>query len=325
MLDLRTQRILLTGASGFLGRAIHRALLARGLTDADIARPTRAHCDLTRQEQAEGLMRGLFDGAGPTLVLHAAGFVGGLGANRQWPARFFHDNLVMSLNLVEAARSQGLIARGLKFVQVGTMCSYPAHAPCPYREESLWQGAPDPEIASYGLSKLATLQLLEAYRLEHGLRSAYVIPTGFFGPGDNTNPANSHVAGALVKKYVDAQRSGAPEVVNWGTGTPLRDLIYIDDAAEGVLRAAEVMDTPTPINLTSGREVSIRELAEIIARLAGFTGTTRWDTTKGDGQPRRSLDGSQARTLLNFTPRTTLEEGLARMVAEYREWRASNA
>ncbi len=320
MLDLRTQRILLTGGAGFLGRAVRRALVARGVPDANVYAPTRGECDLTRQEPVERMIGGSFAGGGPTLVLHAAGFVGGLGANRKWPARFFYDNLVMALNLVEACRARGLVERGLKFVQVGTMCSYPADAACPYREEDLWRGLPEAEIASYGVGKLAVLQMLEAYRLEHGLRSAYVIPTGFYGPGDNTNPAKSHVIGALIKKYVDGVRVGQVEVVNWGTGAPVRDFIHVDDAADGMLRAAEVIDAPTPINLTGGVEISIRELAGAIARHAGFSGATRWDAAAGDGQMRRGLCGDRARSVMGWSARVTLEDGLRESV----RWYASN-
>lgn len=294
------------------------ALRTRGVADANIETPPRSACDLTNRGSVDAMLERSFGGRGPTLVLHAAGFVGGLGANRRAPARFFHDNLVMALNLVESCRARGLIGPGFKFVQVGTMCSYPASAPCPYREADLWSGLPDPEVASYGVAKLAILQMLEAYRLEHGLRWAYVIPTGFYGPGDNTNPANSHVAGALIRKYVDAAAAGEPSVTNWGTGSARRDLIYIDDAAEGVLRAAEVLDTPTPINLTSGREVAIGELAGLIAGLAGFRGETVWDASHGDGQARRSLDPTRARELLGWNAPTRLEDGLARSVAWYK-------
>lgn len=325
MPDLAAQRILLTGASGFLGTHTACQLLASGLPPAQLLTPTRADADLRDPAAVRALLASSFGGQGPTLILHAAGFVGGLGANRQWPATFFHDNLAMALHLVEQARALGLIDKGLRFVQVGTMCSYPAQAGVPYREDSLWGGAPDPEIASYGLAKLAILQMLEAYRLQHGLRSAYVIPTGFFGPGDNMNPANSHVAGALVKKYVDAADAGEARVVNWGSGSPRRDFLFIRDAARGLIRAAEVMDTPTPINLTGGVEVSIRELAEVVARLAGFRGETVWDTTKGDGQARRSLDGSRARALLNWAPETSLEAGLAETIAWYRARKAATA
>ncbi len=317
MLDLRTQRILLTGGGGFLGRGVRAALASRGVADDSILAPARAACDFTRQEACERLVRESFAGAGPTLILHLAGFVGGLGANRSWPSRFFCDNLAMTLHLVEACRARGLLG-DLTFVQVGTMCSYPADAPCPYKEESLWRGRPDEEVASYGVAKLAAWQLLESCRREFGLRFAYVIPTGFFGPGDNTNPANSHVAGALVRKYVDAARAGTPKVVNWGSGAAVRDLVYIDDAAEGVLRAAERVADGTPVNLTGGQEVTIRALAELVARLSGFAGETAWDTSKGDGQLRRSLDGSRAAELLGWTPRVGLEDGLARTVAWYR-------
>lgn len=321
MLDWRTQRVLLTGGHGFLGRAVHAQLVASGVPEGAISRSRSSVHDLRDPAQAAGALRTPWDGAGPTLVINCAGFVGGLGANRQWPSRFFFDTMAIALHTLEEARRAGFITPAFKFVQIGTMCSYPADAPIPYSESSLYRGLPDAEIASYGIAKLATLQMLEAYRLEHGLRSAYVIPTGFFGPGDNTDPANSHVAGALVRKYVDAAARGDAQVVNWGSGAPTRDFIYIDDAARGVLMAAERVDTPTPINLTGGREVSIRELAELVSRLAGFTGRTAWDTSKGDGQPRRCLDGTKARELLSFEPATSLEEGLGRTVEWYRSAR----
>jgi GDP-L-fucose synthase len=318
MLDLTDQRILITGGRGFLGRALRRALLAQGVPPVSILTPSRADFDLTDPHAVRRLYAASFPGSGPSLVLNCAGFVGGLGANRMHPANFFHDNLAIPLHLVEHARLAGLLDRPFKFVQIGTMCSYPANAPIPYREDSLWTGLPDPEIASYGVSKLASLQLLEAYRLQHGLKSAYVIPTGFFGPGDNTNPANSHVVGALVRKYVHAAQDNAPSVTNWGSGAPTRDFIFIDDAAQGTLRAAQLLDTPTPINLTGGTEVSIRHLAELIARLADYRGQTIWDTSKGDGQPRRALDGSRARQLLNWSPATPLEVGIRQTVDWFR-------
>jgi len=337
VLRLDQQRVIVTGGAGFLGRHVVKALLARGVPEGHILVPRSAEYDLRHPDFCEMLLaravaatpapQGPWGSANPrdlaTLIIHCAGFVGGLGANRAHPGRFFHDNLAMGLNLIEAARQTGFIERAGTIVVIGTMCSYPAEAPCPYREDWLWRGRPDPEVASYGLAKLALLQLLGAYRLEHGLKSAYVIPTGFYGPGDNTNPVNSHVAGAFVKKYVDAAMDGAPEVVNWGTGAPLRDLIYIEDAAEGVVRVAEVMDEPTPINLAGGEEVSIRDLAALVSRLAGYGGRTVWDATKGDGQLRRSLDIGRAKELLGWSPRVSLEEGLARMIAAYRQGRTT--
>lgn len=321
MLEWRTQRVLLTGGHGFLGRAVHARLLAAGVPESAISRFRSAEYDLRDPAQAARALRSPWDGAGPTLVINCAGFVGGLGANRKWPARFFFDTMAIAMHTLEEARRAGFLTPAFKFVQVGTMCSYPAEAPIPYCESSLFRGLPDAEISSYGIAKLATLQLLEAFRLEHQLRSAYVIPTGFFGPGDNTDPANSHVAGALVRKYVDAAARRDAEVVNWGSGSPTRDFIYIDDAARGVLIAAERVDSPTAINLTGGVEVSIRALAELVSRLAGFEGRTVWDQTKGDGQPRRCLDGTKARELLGFEPATGLEEGLRRTVEWYRSAR----
>lgn len=319
MLDLTRQRIILTGGAGFLGRSVAAALETRGVSPARVFVPRRREFDLTRRDAATRLLADAFAGEPATLIIHCAGFVGGLGANRRFPTRFFHDNLSMGLNLVEAALESGFIRSGGTFVQIGTMCSYPSDAPVPYREESLFRGPPDADIAPYGVAKLALLSMLDAYRREHGLKSAYVIPVNLYGPGDNiADPELSHVAGALVRRFVEAADAKTPEVVCWGTGAPTRDFLYVDDAAEGVLRAAERIDDATPINLAAGREVSIRELAETIARLAGYQGRIVWDASKGDGISRRCLDIARAGSLLGWQPRTSLEEGLARTIRWYR-------
>jgi len=319
--NLVQERVLVTGGHGFLGRSVCAGLQARGV--GQVLAPTRAACDLRDPAATTRLVHESFGGAGPTVVLHLANFTGGLGANRQWPTRFFRDSLVMPLNLLDAlAIHPAMGPRGLagvRFVQVGTMCSYPADAAIPYCEDSLWRGVPERDIASYGLGKLAVLQALKAYSAEFGLAWAYVIPTGFFGPGDNLDPSRSHVCGAMVRKYVDAVKQRQAEVVNWGTGIAKRDFVYVDDAAEGVLLAAETCRAlpPEPINLTGGEEVSIRELAELVSRLSGFAGRTVWDASKGDGQLRRALDGRRAAERLGFRPRVSLEEGLRRTVAWY--------
>lgn len=319
MINLTHQRIAVTGGGGFLGRSVCRLLKERGVEDSRVFVARKRDFDLTQQEACRKLYREAFPGSGPTLVLHLAGYTGGIGANRRYPARFFADNLAMSLNLVTAAQEHGLFERGLRFVQVGTMCSYPGEAPIPYREESLWKGYPDAVSAPYGVAKLAAWQLLDAYRAEFGLRCAYVIPVNLFGPGDNiADPENSHVAGALVRKFVEAVVYGQSEVVCWGSGAPTRDFLYVDDCAEGVLRAAEVMDDPIPINLASGKEVSIKALAETIARLAGYRGRITWDHSKPDGQAHRSLDITRARRVLEWEPKVSLEEGLKHTVEWYR-------
>lgn len=318
MLDLRSQRIIVTGGGGFLGRSIVRLLASRGVPETHVFVPRKRDYDLTRQDAVRKLFADSFGAGGPTLTIHAAGFVGGIGANRKHPALFFSHNMSMALNLVMAAHESGAIERGLRIVQVGTMCSYPKDAPIPYREESLWAGYPDAVSAPYGVAKLASWQLLDAYRAEYGLRSSYVIPVNLYGPGDNiADPENSHVAGALVRKFVEAVKYGQNEVVCWGSGAPTRDFLYIDDCAEGILRAAEEMSEPTPINLAGGAEVSIRTLAETIARHAGFKGRITWDTSKPDGQARRCLDISRAREVLRWEPKVKLDDGLKRTVEWY--------
>ncbi len=327
MLEWPSQRIIVTGGAGFLGRSIVRALSERGVPDAHVFIPRSRDFDLTHPALAVRMFRAAADALGgpPTRVIHAAGFVGGLGANRAFPARFFADNLLMAINLLDAARREGLLDRGpgsLHFTQVSTMCAYGADAPLPYREDDLFKGLPDADIASYGVAKLAILQGLLAFAKQHALRGAYVIPVNLFGPGDNiADEKNSHVAGALMRRFVEAADAAAPEVVCWGTGAPTRDFIFVDDAAEGVVRAGEVVDDFTPINIASGAETSIKSLAETIARLAGYRGRIVWDAGKGDGVSRRCLDITRAQTLLRWSPRTSLEDGLSRTIAWYRESR----
>ncbi len=316
-------RVVVTGGRGFLGSAVVRGLVARGVDPASVLVTGRAEHDLTDRRAAAGLLRESFSGRWPTLVIHCAAAVGGIQANKEQPGRFFFENAAMALNLIEEFRLAGLIDRGAAFVQIGSMTSYPASAPIPFREDDLWKGYPDAASAPYAIAKLAAWQMLDAYHRQHGMRGAYLVPVNLYGPGDNiADVRNAHVAGTLVKRFVDAVRSGEKEVVNWGTGAPTREFLYVEDAAEGVLRAAEramtVSGEPTPINLGSGEEISIRSLAETIGRLAGFTGAIRWDASKPDGQPRRGLDTTRARALLDWRARMSLEEGLRRTIEWYR-------
>jgi GDP-L-fucose synthase len=316
---LAHQRILVTGAPGFLGRHVVGALEQAGVPPLHVMGVGRAEGDLTDARAAESILANSFAGSGPTVVIHAAAYSAGLQANRAHPARFFYDNLAMGMNLVEGLRRNGL-SRHCAFVQIGCMTSYAADAPQPYREESLFQGRPDKEFAGYGIAKLALFQMLEAYRSEHGLRAVYLIPTSLYGPGDTSDPTRTHVCGAMVSRFVDAAASNLPEVVCWGTGSPTRDFLYIEDAAQGVVKAAEwVLNRPieepvAAINLGSGNEPSIRELAELAAKHAGYRGRILWDPSKGDGVARRALDTTKARELLGWTAATPLDSGIASAV-----------
>lgn len=279
--------------------------------------------DLTDRSATRRLLATAFDGRGATVIIHCAGAVGGIQANKDQPGRFFFENAAMAMNLIEEFRAAGLHDAGAVFVQVGSMTSYPADAPIPFRERDLWRGYPDAASASYAVAKLAAWQMLDAYHRQYGVRGAYVIPVNLYGPGDNiADVRNAHVCGTLIKRFVDAQQTGASEVTNWGDGSPTREFLYIEDAAEGVLRAAEhalaTRGEPTPINLGSGQELSIRELSDMIARLCGYSGTTKWDTSKPAGQPRRCLDTTRARELLGWQAKMPLEEGLRRTIAWYR-------
>ncbi len=310
MLDLSTQRIVVTGGAGFLGRAVTRLLRARGVPADRIVVPRRRDFDLTTETDVARL----YETARPDVVIHLAAEVGGIGANMAHPGRFFYANMAMGLHLVEHARRHGL----RKFVHTGTVCAYPKHCPVPFREENIWDGYPEETNAPYGVAKKAIFVMLDGYRREYGLESAVTVPVNLYGPGDNFDPSSSHVIPALIRKCEEARRSNAPEVVCWGTGAATREFLYVDDAAEGIVRAAEVMDEPVPINLGGGVEIAIRDLVTTIAAACGYEGRIRWDTTKPDGQPRRGLDISRARQLLGWSPRQDFTAGLAATVAWWR-------
>jgi GDP-L-fucose synthase len=314
MLDLSTKRIVVTGGAGFLGTAVCRLLRDRGVPDDRIIVPRRRDFDLT----VEADVARLYAEARPDVVIHLAAEVGGIGANMAHPGRFFYANMAMGLHLVEHARRHGLE----KFVHTGTVCAYPKHCPVPFREDDLWDGYPEETNAPYGVAKKAIFVMLDGYRREYGLASAVALPVNLYGPGDNFDPASSHVIPALIRKCEEARLAGADEVVCWGTGSATREFLYVDDAAEGIVRAAEAMEEPVPINLGGGSEIAIRDLVAKIAAACGFNGRIVWDTSKPDGQPRRGLDISRARSLLGWEPRQSFDEGLAATVAW---WRANAA
>lgn len=313
------KRVIVTGGGGFLGGAVRRAVEARGVRGERLFIARSAAYDLRERTACEKLYRESFGGDPADVVIHVAGTVGGIGATTSRPGEFFHDNAAMGLQMIEGFRRCGLIETGSRFVMVGTAAAYPVDAPLPLREESLWQGLPSAAGASYGLAKLLALEMLEAYRQQYGMQSGYLVPINVYGPHDHFDPERSHVAAALVKRFVEAADGGLDEVVCWGTGRATRDFLYVDDAAEGVLLAAERMTEPTPINLGTGRETPIRELAETIASAAGFRGRIRWDSSKPDGAPRRFLDIGRAESLLGWRPKVSLEDGVGHTVAWYRE------
>lgn len=311
MWDWSQLNVTVTGGAGFLGQAVCRKLAERGCRRIGV--PRRCHYDLTT---ADGAAR-MYAEFRPDVVLHLAAEVGGIGANRARPGRFFYANMAMGLHLIEAARQNGL----RKFVQVGTVCAYPKFAPVPFQESALWNGYPEETNAPYGVAKKALFVMLDAYHREYGLPSAVVVPVNLYGPGDNFDPRSSHVIPALIRKCVDAAETRQEHITCWGTGAASREFLHVDDAAEGIVRAAERIDVPAPINLGTGREISIRHLAELIARLTGFGGSIHWDASQPDGQPRRCLDTSRAEKLLGWRATTDFEGGLRQTIEWYRAHR----
>jgi GDP-L-fucose synthase len=299
--------MLITGGGGFLGSHLVDRVHRDGV-EPFVAR--RRDYDLTL---ADDVAR-LFDTASPELVIHLAAEVGGIGANRDNPGRFWYANLLMGAHVIEQARRSGTA----KVVLLGTICAYPKFAPIPFREQDLWEGYPEETNAPYGVAKKALLVGAQAYREQYGLDAVYLLPVNLYGPRDNFDPASSHVIPALIRKMVDAQETGENEIVLWGDGSPTREFLYVEDAAEGIWLAAQRYDGAEPVNLGTGAEISIRELAELIAELTGFDGDITWDTAKPNGQPRRKLDVSRAEDLFGFRARTSFRDGLARTIEWYR-------
>ena len=301
-------RIVVTGGAGFLGRIVVEKLRERGARE--ILVPRREHFDLT----CETDVARMYAEMRPDVVFHLAAEVGGIGANMRNPGRYFFANMAMALHLIEYARQAGLG----KFVQVGTICAYPKMTPVPFHENDLWNGYPEETNAPYGIAKKAAMVMLDGYQRQYGLKSTYVLPVNLYGPGDNFDTNTSHVIPALIKKCVEAVDASAGHIDCWGTGSASREFLYVDDAAEGVIRSAEVLDTPEPINLGSGREILIRDLVALIAKLSGFKGEIRWDASKPDGQPRRCLDVSRASSLLGWRAKVEFEMGLTKTIYWYR-------
>jgi GDP-L-fucose synthase len=301
-------RALVTGGGGFLGSHLVDRLRAEDL-DPFVAR--RRDYDLTDPGAAERL----FAEAQPELVFHLAAEVGGIGANRANPGRYWYANLMMGLNVLEQARLQGV----RKCVLLGTICSYPKHAPLPFSEDGLWNGFPEETNAPYGVAKKALLVGAQAYREQYGLNACYLLPVNLYGPRDNFDLGTSHVIPAIIRKMVDAQEQGLEEVVLWGDGTPTREFLFVEDCVEAIWLAAERYDGAEPVNVGSGEEIAIRELAGLVAELTGFEGTIGWDTSQPNGQPRRRLDVSRAEEFFGFSASTGLREGLEKTIAWYRE------
>ncbi len=310
---LAGKRVLVTGGAGFLGAPVCERLEARGA--AEVIVPRKAECDLTDAQQVASL----FAETRPAIVLHLAAEVGGIGANRDNPGRFFYANMAMGLHMVEEARRQGVE----KFVQVGTVCSYPKFTPVPFSEASLWDGYPEETNAPYGVAKKALLVMLDAYRDQYGMRGIFLMPTNLYGPRDNFDPESSHVIPALIRKCEEARVAGDPSITCWGTGSASREFLYVDDCAEAIVAATERYDSPEPVNIGVGQEITIRSLVELIAEVTGFEGAIEWDTTKPDGQPRRVLDTTRAAAEIGFDATTSFTEGLRSTVEWYREHQAT--
>jgi len=308
---LASKRITVTGGAGFLGTQVVRKLKDSGCHNIFV--PRSRDYNLVDNEAVKRLYRD----SRPDVVIHLAAVVGGIGANRQNPGKFFYDNLMMGIQMMEIGRLSGID----KFVAIGTVCAYPKFTPVPFKEKDLWNGYPEETNAAYGLAKKMLLVQAQAYRQQYGFSAIYLIPVNLYGPGDNFDPESSHVIPALIKKCTDAIEAGDEEIVVWGTGKATREFLYVEDAAEGIVLAAERYDKTDPINLGAGIEISISDLVDLIAKLAGFKGRITWDTLKPDGQPRRCLDTSKAEREFGFKARTGFEEGLRKTIEWYKQKR----
>lgn len=317
----RGKRAIVTGGAGFLGSVIARKLHERGADEIIV--PRKADYDLRKLDAIRQLLADtcMPNGDSVDVIIHLAAHVGGIGANRAHPAEFFYDNLMMGAQLIHESWQAGVD----KFVAIGTVCAYPKFAPIPFREEDMWNGYPEETNAPYGLAKKMMLVQSEAYRQQYGYNSIFLLPVNLYGPGDNFDLETSHVIPALIRKCVDAMATGQQQLVVWGDGSPTREFLYVDDAAEGILLATERYNESAPINIGSSFEISIRELVNTIVDLTGFEGEIVWDTSKPNGQPRRKLDVSRAKTAFGFESTTSFAEGLASTIEWYRAQHAQVA
>lgn len=309
MLDLRKNRILITGGGGFLGTHVVKALEKRGVKAANIIVPRSRDYDLREKEISRELVKNV------DIVIHLAANVGGIGYNQENPGSLFYDNLLMGVHLMEEARKAGV----KKFVGIGTVCAYPKFTPIPFVEEDLWNGYPEETNAPYGLAKKMLLVQGEAYRQQYNFNAIYLLPVNLYGPGDNFDPTSSHVIPALIRKFIEAKKNKSPEVVIWGTGMATREFLYVEDAAEAILLATEKYNKADPINIGSSFEISIRELAGLIQGLVGYKGKIVWDTSKPDGQPRRKLDVKKAEKEFGFVSKTNFKNGLKKTIQWYQK------
>lgn len=302
----RGRRVFVTGGSGFLGGYVVDRLRDVG---AEVSAPRRMECDLLDPDAIDRALTS----SRPDMIVHLAATVGGIGANQREPGRFFYENILMGVQLIEAARRHGVA----KTVVAGTVCAYPKHTPVPFHESEIWNGYPEETNAPYGIAKKALLVQLQAYRQQYGMNGIFVIPVNLYGPRDTFDPARSHVIPALIRKFVDARRSNAPAVEVWGTGRASREFLYVGDCARAIVLAAQHYDDPEPVNIGAGAEISVAELATLIASLCGYTGRLTFNAALPDGQPRRSLDVSRAEASFGFRAETSLRDGLRRTIAWY--------
>jgi len=313
------KRVIVTGGAGFLGNFVTAKLRQRQA--ADIFVPRIEDYNLVEPDQVRGMYADAMKGADPSrvLVIHLAANVGGIGANLEHPAEFFYDNLMMGVELMHQAYKRGVS----KFVAIGTVCAYPKFTAVPFREDDLWSGYPEETNAPYGMAKKMMLVQAGAYRQQYGFNAIFLLPVNLYGPGDNFNLKTSHVIPALIRKAMEARDSGASELTLWGDGSPTREFLYVEDAADGIITAAEKYDGPDPVNLGSGHEISIRELAEMVSRLTGFRGKIVWQTDRPNGQPRRALDISRAKAYFGWQASVPFEEGMRRTIAWFQEHRSA--
>jgi len=307
---LSDKKILVTGGNGFLGsHVVDKLITERGVSSDRIIVPRSQDMDLTKWDKCVEAVKDV------DIVIHLAARVGGIGFNLKYPATLFYENAIMGIQLMEAARLKGVE----KYVAVGTTCAYPKFTPIPFKESDLWNGYPEETNAPYGVAKRIQLVQTQAYRKQYGFNAIYLLPTNLYGPGDIFHPEHSHVIPALIRKMVEASQKNSPEIIVWGTGTPSREFLYVEDAAEGILLATEKYNEPEPVNLGTGCEISIKDLVALIANLVGFNGKIKWDAAKPDGQPRRCLDIHSAKEIFGFVAKTSLTEGLLKTIDWYKK------